>query len=219
MPDEHIGLRFRFGDLFPADDPVSRWLTVCSMALNDLLRVHNQLLPGLKGDAEPATNAYFARLNAAHIYEAGKFLERSERAPEIKAFVSSLDEEPRRHYERVKACAGDASGSFGEQLKHTRNHFFHYAELVPQAPEHEQLRQALEGNADAFGEIRDPGQFRDFHASFADAISVAIGVPDKAEMISFVTELRDVAIALMRFVPAAIVEYVVSKPRDSWDYI
>lgn len=141
MSDEPTGLRFRLGDLFPADDPVSRWLTLCCIALNDVLRVHKHLLPALETGHDPAASVYFSRLNAAHIYEAAKFLTRSERATEVVAFVEQLDDETRGHYERLKGCSEGAPGSFSAQLKHARDHFFHYAELVPQAAEHERLRK------------------------------------------------------------------------------
>jgi hypothetical protein len=35
---EHAGIRFRIGDLFPADDPIARGMTVCAMGLNRAAR-------------------------------------------------------------------------------------------------------------------------------------------------------------------------------------
>lgn len=218
MPEKHIGMRFRVGDLFPSDAPISRWLTGCCMALNDVLLVNNHLMPRLQEGGEPGGNVYFARLGAAHLYEAGKFLSRSERAPAIGAFIAALDDGARGDYERVRACAR-AESAFAAQLKHARDHFFHYAELLPEAPEHENLKRALDDQADTFDEILDPGEFREFRATFASNISIVAAFPDQSVLADFYTELREATLALMRFVPAAIAKHVASQPTDSWDYI
>lgn len=36
MTDGQI-VRFKIGEAFPANDRLARWMTVCTMALNDLL--------------------------------------------------------------------------------------------------------------------------------------------------------------------------------------
>lgn len=47
MPDGQI-IRFKIGEAFPADDQLARWMTVCAMAMNDLLVVNQMLIPRLK---------------------------------------------------------------------------------------------------------------------------------------------------------------------------
>lgn len=47
MADGQI-VRFKIGEAFPADERLARWVTVCAMALNDLLLVNRWLWPRLK---------------------------------------------------------------------------------------------------------------------------------------------------------------------------
>lgn len=41
-------VRFKIGEAFPADDQLARWVTVCAIAMNDLLVVNQLLIPRLK---------------------------------------------------------------------------------------------------------------------------------------------------------------------------
>ena len=47
MADGQI-VRFKIGEGFPAEDQLARWMSVCAMALNDLLLVNRWLMPRLQ---------------------------------------------------------------------------------------------------------------------------------------------------------------------------
>ena len=94
-------------------------MTVCCMALNDLLYVNRELLPGLKGDAPPWENVYLARLAASHLYEASKFLALAERryGVDLRPFLDRLSDDAKRDYEAVKAVGpGNHTTFFAERL-------------------------------------------------------------------------------------------------------
>ena len=145
---KHVGIRFRIGDLFPADDPLARWLTGCMAALNDLLLVNGWLIPRLESDGPHHVNVYLGRLGASHVFEVAKFLHHSERrVPQVRTFLDGLNADARAAYERVKAVGPAGTEPFAGQLEHARDHFFHYAALVPHAPDHEKLKQAMHEHA------------------------------------------------------------------------
>src|SRR4051794_2118935 len=101
--NEHTGIRFRDGDLIPADEPLARWITIVAMALNDAVLVNGWLIPRLQGDGPAHENVSLGRLAASHLYEVAKFLDKSERrVPAVAAFVGRLGEDARAAYERVK---------------------------------------------------------------------------------------------------------------------
>src|SRR5437660_1019674 len=82
---------FRIGDLFPSSDPVSRWLTVCAIALNDTVPVNDRIAKALQEDRPIGLRLYDLRLSASHLFEASKFLAKSERRfPEIEAFIERM---------------------------------------------------------------------------------------------------------------------------------
>lgn len=85
--EQIVGYRFpRIGDVFPADDPVARYLVVVSIALNDVLAATKRLIEGLEKDLPPHDNVYAMRLAASHIWEMLKFLEETESEwPEVAA--------------------------------------------------------------------------------------------------------------------------------------
>jgi len=81
VADQHeiVGYRFdRNADVFPATDPVARYLVVVSMALNDVLAATKRLVDGLEGDAAPYENVYEMRLAGPHIWEMLKFRSQTE---------------------------------------------------------------------------------------------------------------------------------------------
>lgn len=217
---EHVGIRFEIGDLFPADDPVARWLTPCAMALNDLLYINRHLVPLLEEDGPGFETTYLSRLAAGHLYEIAKFLHESEaRVQEILAFVAGLDEEVRDAYETVKA-AGAREVPFSDRLAHARNHAFHYAELVPNAPDHERLKRAMVAHAGETGEIHDGGTLlNDFRALFADEIAVELAFPGDLDYREFVETLSTTISAFLTFSVAAIARYIGDAPAENWAYI
>jgi hypothetical protein len=219
---EHAGIRFRDGGFIPADEPLARWITIVAMALNDAVLVNGWLIPRLQGDDAPAhENVYLGRLAASHLYEVAKFLHQSERRfQEVRDFLAELDEESCTVYERVKAAGPAGSDAFASQLEHARHVFFHYAELVPQAPDHEKLRLAMVEHAETTGEIYDPGTLADFRARFADDIAVELSFPDESvNLREFIGELSSRVSDFLDFARAAILAYAEGRPEDQWEYI
>lgn len=218
---ERVGIRFRTGDLFPADDPVSRWLTGCMSALNDLLLVNRWLIPSLERDGPDYVHVYLGRLGASHLYEIAKFLHDSERrVPEVREFLGRLDGEARAAHERVKVAGPAGTESFAGQLGHARNHFFHYSKLVPQAPDHEKLKRAMDEHRDTIGEIRDPGRTVDFRARFADDVFVELSFPEgDVDLREFLTTLSSKISDYLDFARSAVNRYVELAPREHWRWI
>ncbi len=164
MTDGQI-VRFKIGEAFPADDQLARWMTVCAMAMNDLLVVNQLLIPRLKEEipSGPGEIFYLGRVAAGHLFEVATFLRKSDRIPAISRFVAGLDvEEAQAAYQELLQIGEGGSGKFHEQLKHARNKSFHYQELLRGDHEdREPVKQALAAHAreelesgDARGEIQ-----------------------------------------------------------------
>src|SRR4051794_17125190 len=116
---EHIGIRFKIGDAFPADDQLARWMTICAMALNDLLYVNRLLVPRREEEVESEDyeNVYLARVAGAHLFEIAKFLDHAHRrVPTISEFIDGLDPDPKAAYEKVKAVGPNGSSDFARRL-------------------------------------------------------------------------------------------------------
>lgn len=103
-------------------------MTVCAMALHDLLLINRWLLPRLTGERRPAPfeTFYLARVASAHLLEAATFLRKSEPISEIEEFIKRLDREAQAAYRALLKIGDGGSGQFYEQLKHARNKSFHY---------------------------------------------------------------------------------------------
>jgi hypothetical protein len=218
---EHVGIHFKVGDLFPADDPVARWITPCAMALNDLLYVHRHLYPLLTNDGPSSETMYLSRLAAAHLFEIATFLRESDsRVPEVRSFVAKLDDDARQAYEALTAIRPGGDEPFAGQLKHARNHVFHYAELLPSAVEHENLKKAMDAHADTISEIRDESPpIEGFRSLFADEIATELSVPGNIDFPTYVPALATAVSRYLTFAKAALNQYVNDAPSDRWSYI
>jgi hypothetical protein len=219
---EHLGIRFKIGDAFPAESPLARWLAACAMALNDLILVNRWLLPKLEGQvpAEGYENVYLAKVAGSHLFEVATFLERSDHIEEVRQFVDGLDAEAQEAYRALKEIGKGGSGEFARQLARARHHSFHYSELLPQVEDHEKLKRAMEGHAETIGEIRDEGKTIEFRAAFADEIAVELIAPgDTVDLREFVRQISEHIALYLKFAFAALPSYVNSLPEDSWEYI
>ena len=223
-------VNFKIGEAFPADDQLARWMTVCSMALNDLLMVNRWLLPRLQEevDAEPGAIFYLGRLAASHLFEVATFLRKSDRSVEVVArFVATLPEEPRAAYRELLEIGDGGRGKFQEQLKHARNKSFHYdALLTGPAEERERLRQAMSDHAEheveegiAQGRIEDrPPTITGFRATFADDIAVEMMLPKGADddLGAFLKATSEHITKFLIFVKAALNAYTGTRPPGTW---
>ena len=230
MADGQI-VRFKIGKAFPADDQLARWMTVCAMALNDLLVVNLLLVPRLeeKITAGPGEIFYLGRVGAGHLYEAATFLRKSDRIPAIKKFVAGLDsEEAQAAYKELRGIGDGGRGTFAKQLKHARNKSFHYQDLfLGDREEREPLKRAMAAHAadeqekpDKRGEITDiPPPISGFRANFAYDIASEMLLPERteAEYPSFVAATGDHIAKFAIFAKAALNAYTVTKPAEVWE--
>lgn len=221
---DHLGIRFKIGDAFPADDQLARWMTICAMALNDLLYVNRLLVPRLKEEVESDDyeTVYLARVAGAHLFEIAKFLDQTHRRiPAIRAFVDGLDPDPKAAYEKVRSVGPNGSSEFARHLGDARGQVFHYSELIPHAEDREDLRAAIGEHAESIGEIRDEGApITGFRARFADDIAVELTFGDRPlDEREYVTQVSEHIAAYLEFAFAAIPAYVQRLPREAWEYI
>jgi hypothetical protein len=229
MTDGQI-VRFKIGEAFPANDRLARWMTVCAMALNDLLLVNRWLIPRLNEEvpSDPSENFYLGRLAAAHLFEIGIFLKRSDRSvPKVKNFVAGLDEESQADHGALIALAEDGSSEFQVQLKHARNTFFHYPRLIPHAEDHEHLKRAMTGHAQdeleqdiQRGVIHDvPPALTGFRSTFADDIASEMMLPENTEQEfePFVGNVSEHTGRFLKFVKVAFNEYTLTRPAGTWE--
>ena len=215
MADEPLtrSLTFRIGDAFPSSEALARWLTGCCMAMNDLVYLNQQLLPRLEGNAPAWENVYLARLVGSHLYEAAKFLIEAEKRyrGDLQTFIERLPEEVRRDYEDVKALGPGGQSALAKPLERLRNHFFHCAELIPQAPQYEELSGALDAHADKESTIRFGDRFGDFRADFADDVAAELTYQGDEGVGDFVGGLAQASITYVRFAYAALEQHLLDE--------
>lgn len=225
MADGQI-VRFKIGEAFPADDQLARWMTVCAMAINDLLLVNRWLAQRLeeKIPSEPHETFYLGRLAAANLFEAATFLRKSNRSLEsVRDFVATLDEKAQEAYEKLLLIGDGGEGRFYEQLKHARNGVFHYQALVlGDGEEYESLKRAMAAHAQdeeeqniERGEVQDiPPPITGFRAIFADDISTEMMLPESAEdeFSGFIGNVAEHSAKLMIFVREALNSYTHLHP-------
>jgi hypothetical protein len=223
-------IRFRIGEAFPAEDQLARWMTVCAMAGNDLLLVNRWLIPKLKEEepSEPYENVYLGRLAAAHLFETATFLVKSDRRlTVVRELVAGLGEEARDAYRQLLVIGDGGSGEFYDQLKHARNMFFHYQELLqPENEDYEHLKQSMAGHAAdeeelgiERGRIEDiPPSITGFRSFFADDVAVEMMMPDdtETELPSFLRNVSEHIAAFMIFLKEVFNEYTQTRPEGTW---
>lgn len=128
--------RFRIGEAFPADSPLARFVVAVAQGMNDTL-LANQLFVEAEKDYEVV---YFFNLANSHLYEVAETFRQADREwKEVRAFVSSLDEERQEEFARIAALAAPGAEWPGARLKELRNQFFHLLKLDYAAAEADQL--------------------------------------------------------------------------------
>jgi hypothetical protein len=230
MSDGQI-VRFKIGDAFPADDQLARWMTVCAMAMNDLLVVNQLLIPRLQEEipSGPGEIFYLGRVAGGHLFEAATFLRKSNRIPVISEFVAGFnDEEAQSGYGALLHIGEGGSGKFYEQLKHARNKSFHYQELFQgDHEEREPVKQALAAHAQdelesgsTRGEIQDiPPLLTGFRANFAYDIASEMLLPHDTdrEFGPFIANVSEHIAKFTIFMKAALNAYTRTKPAEVWE--
>src|SRR5439155_26540244 len=119
--------RFRFEQVFPADDVLAEWVATLALAFNDLSLVRMQM----GKDEEPKHSwLYWFRLCIAHFAEAASYLRDTSEIPEIAEFIASLSEDLREHHRKCLECYAKHE----KVIQRIRSEAgFHYPELKIQA--------------------------------------------------------------------------------------
>jgi hypothetical protein len=220
------GIEFKIGEAFPADSRLARWMTVCLMALNDLLLVNRWLVPKLEDEVESEgyEHLYLARIAGAHLFEISRFLRKSDRFEDINGFIDALDDEAAQDaYRALLVLAENPSKGFAADLKRARNNFAHYAELLDgEAAVGEELRRALAAHAGegSIGRIRDQTPpITGFRALFADDVAAELTFAggEKEATARFVSGVSEHIALYLLFSRKVLAAYVQQLPNESWD--
>ncbi len=132
-------MTFRMGDIFPATDPVARWLVTLAIALTELIWADLKMRQAWEVERAEAADdppsldqiQYF-RLICLQVWEIAKFLQESYYEwPDIKAFVDALPEKAGDHRAALlEAVAHDALlGGIRVELVMARDLRAHYLGL------------------------------------------------------------------------------------------
>ena len=133
--------------MFPADDPVARFVITVAMFANDLFR--STAMFGRLEDSnieDMGRRLMLVRYQASLFHEVVTFIRDARRVPAVDTFVLSLEAEAPGQL----ATMQDAAHELGPWLENHRNLTFHYAEMHPAriAAGRDDLMRALADAAD-----------------------------------------------------------------------
>jgi hypothetical protein len=207
--------RFQIGAVFPADDPVARFVTVLAMMSNYWHRSMRAIDAAMEDEDGPGIRLMLARQQAAFYYEATKFIADSGRSfpSEVERFIASLDEPTKGHYDRTMAGLDTKSPHYQGWLKDHRNVTFHFPLLHPERDAHgdEEIANALRYVASLEGTITAEDTIGSVRFEFADEVGVQM-LPDIVDYPDVMNELGDATVALGLFMHGALLQYVKSRP-------
>jgi hypothetical protein len=208
----HAQASFRIGDVFSADDPVARFVTVLAMVNNEWHRA--MYLMDLTADDPDGRGIrlLLVRQQAASYLEAVEWITDSrKRFPAIKDCIDALDADAHGHYERLMAGCDPQSRHYTDWLTGLRNVTAHFPKLHPDAFVHgdEEIANALRDAADQTGtvSVACPTEAA-VRFDFADEVAVQL-LPNIVDNPDEIKKLAEARIALMRFAVAAIGAYLI----------
>jgi hypothetical protein len=209
--------RFRIGDLFPADDPIARFVMTLAMHANDMARSVAMFPEPDDSDLEShGRRLMLMRYQAGIVYEVDKFIKAARLIPEVDDFIASLGD---------AMNLPDTLAGLVDQLTvwlgDLRNVTFHYAEMHPGriAAGKDEVMNALAEVADHESEIA---------ADDSVAAGATVGFPFADVVVGqwlrrgFLagdgTEVtvRDAILAASAFSRAAVIAYIVAKGEDAF---
>jgi hypothetical protein len=204
-------IRFRFGDVFPADDFTSEWVATIALAFNDIAFVHSQFDEAYEGPAY--RYFYLLRLSLGHFNEAAKYLDKTEAIPEVKAFVQTLPADVQAHYADCLRRYRERKG-FLAQVRNLS--VFHYPELKVAsagAGKPSLMRSILDGLADETTSLfkSKTETIGDSRVLFADDIVSRLfsrGAKNEDELLEHHIEIKEAITSYMRFANGAINEWL-----------
>lgn len=213
--DELMELTFRIGDVFPATDPVARFLTGVAMIANDWGRLFR--LQEAVHEEDAGVRLLLYRLQLSFHSEAVKFMRDTRRQypNEIDRFIDQLPAEAvALHQELVSEQSVRML-----RAESVRNQSFHYPRVrkVRFDRGHEEMATLLSAAEDLEASVQASPNEPDFlEYSFADEVIVQLLPSDENDKTDpeAVAAFRDRALALRRFAEIAISEYVDGRPSD-----
>jgi hypothetical protein len=201
------GLRFRIGDAFPADDPIARWATVVSMAINDTVYVNVRMI---EGDLPPELDLYYFRLVAGHFIEVCTWLaETPAQWPEVQTFLGDLPDDAREKLIELQSYASQTH-PLHQTLTRSRNTLFHYPTLHPARDEAgvEELANAMRDASNLESSIEGGREWASFRARFADEIAVQFVGASESETRELLDGLQAPMFSLVEFGEAVLLQYL-----------
>jgi hypothetical protein len=195
------------GEVFPADDPVARWLVTMSVGLNDVVFA-NGLMEKAEKDYE---DLYFFRLASSHLWELAKFITDSHDAwDEIQQFVSQLPDDARKRFEAIRqvVTTGELS-TVGKELVQVRDLFSHYQEMDDQARKNprDPITKALDARASEEIELEVGKEVRELRLSYGDEVigtTVMRLIPDEEAQKRVLGKLAEAVGHVTTFVQVAL---------------
>lgn len=198
--------------MFPASDPVARFVTVVAMMSNDWLRLMGIMIAAESEAHDDAGIRLLSfRQQAALYHEAAKFLTESRRRfPDVDRFVNDLDAATRLAFDRVVGGLDATSPHFqGQWLVDQRNVTFHYPKMHPNAAAHgdEELMKAMDASAGQQGTITEGKRAGEIRFGFADEVVVQ-WLPPVENSRETLGKLVEAVTALGEFARKAIESYL-----------
>lgn len=214
-PEVHdTELVFRIGDVFPASDPVARYVTGVAMISNDWGRLF-QLQDEL-GDRHPGPRLLLYRFQLALHFEAVKFIQGSQRQypDEIGRFLAGLPTEA----QEIHGTLVDQGHLDRARVEDTRNTSFHYPRVLRARFDRgdEEMAGLLEAAEDLEGAVEASAEPRFLEYSFADEVALQmLPMTDDEELDQeAIAAFRERALAFRRFAELVINRYVDGQPND-----
>lgn len=129
--------RFRIGDVFPADDPIARFVAVLAMVNNEWHRSMHLMKVTTDDPAGRGIRLLLLRQQAASYVEAVDWiLDSRKHLPAINDYIDGLDAEAAEHYKRLMAGCDPQSPGYMDWLTAHRNVTAHFPKLHPDAFAH-----------------------------------------------------------------------------------
>jgi len=197
--------KFRIGDVFPADNPLSLWAANLSMAFNDLVFTNDRMDKARK----EWERFYWSRPAWAHLYEVMQFLRENENDQNVTAFVAELSPDAQEAYRRALELYVENRAILGKVRNNVAFHYPHKRGL-------RMLRATLIAAAEGEGQHgSQTGKIRDARLTFADDFQAhmvvkACGgrIEDYEEKAASIGELTA---ALMKFLNHGLDHYFVTR--------
>jgi hypothetical protein len=200
----------RFKEVFPAADPLARWVLIVCLARDDIVTSIKEIIRA--NEEDDGTNLHWARITAAHLYEAALMLRRSHGAKEVRDLIACL---PSPRQDDLKSLL--ETTFLKGVLAGDRNLTFHYpshdtAEVGKGGGDLESaLRDLQDRPVELSVEYDDEGKPAHYRYRFADEVAAAFsamrfGDTEKA-MRDGIELVQERAFAFARFADAVFAEW------------